>query len=97
MHLLDFVNDIFDIAAVNDVDWGVAKDMFIANIHNCQTPNATYYAGAKVDFVNLISHEAELLDSTMQFNAVVSAHYVEICELRKDGKRDEVMALVKGE
>lgn len=94
MRLLDFVNDIFDIAAANDVSWDVGLDMFLANIQNVVTyPEAPRYAGAEtLDYEALSTIYGELYteEQLKEFNDQVRKFYPEICELRKDGKRDSV-------
>lgn len=98
MHLLDFVNDIFDIAAANNVDVGVAKDMFLANIANVKhgITCEILYPGANVDYTMLAEHYDELYtdEELREYNNKVNKFYLDICQLRQDGKRDAVHDLV---
>lgn len=98
MHLLDFVNDIFDIASANDVDVGVAKDMFLANIRNLKEGIETdvTYPGADVDYLALVPHYDELYTQEMldEYNEKTKKFYFDICQLRADGKRDAIKGLL---
>lgn len=50
MELKKYVNEIMDIASVNDVSWDVGMDMFIANVQNAGEDGIPYYPGASVDY-----------------------------------------------
>lgn len=92
MHLYDYVNDIWDIAHANDVDIGVGKDMFLANIRNFGDPAAPHYAGADdVDYGALQPYLPELVESAEEYDKIVSANYNAIVEARKAGDRDLVL------
>ena len=97
MKLHIFVNEIFDIAHANDVSWDVGKDMFLANIRNEGMGALPHYVGAdQVDFAALKPALAELADSGEDFGEVVREAYDEVVALRKDGKREEIVALIGG-
>lgn len=91
MHLYDYVNDIWDIAHANNVDVGVGKDMFIANIRNAGDPTLPHYAGAdNVDYAGLQAYLPELIESGEEYDKIVSANYTEIVAARAEGNRDLV-------
>lgn len=95
MHLLNFVNAIFDIAKYNDVDYGVAKDMFMANIRNSVDSTLPHYDGAnQIDYDALLEHIGELEESTIEFHEVVGEHYHEIVSLRASDDFDAATDLV---
>ena len=95
MDIKQYLNEIWDIAHENDVDIGVGKDMFLANVRNANDKSLPHYAGADhVDYAALLPHYKELEDSVNEYNAAVLEHYNAIVELRKDGKRDEAVALL---
>ena len=97
MKLHAFVNEIFDIAHANNVSWDVGKDMFLANIRNEGLGALPHYAGAdEVDFAALKPVHNELADSSENFVEIVRENYDEVVALRKDGKRDEIVALIGG-
>lgn len=94
MRLLDFVNDIFDIAAYEDKSWDVGVDMFFANIRNTTMVDAPFYGDpdTTVDYKALAPHYHVLYteDQLREFSDQVHKFYFDICELRKEGKRDTV-------
>lgn len=99
MHLLDFVNEIFDIAVANDVDVGVGKDMFIANIRTFAEnlgDEIPYHGADHLDYKALAEHYNELYtdEELRKYNDKVKKFYFDICQLRQDGKRDAVHGLL---
>lgn len=97
MHLLDYVNEIWDIAVENQVGIDVAKDMFLTNISNIRDGFTTEvsYLGADIDYKVLVPHHDELYNKKVlrEYNETVKKFYSEIAQLRKDGKRDAVKYL----
>lgn len=66
MELKKYVNEIMDIASVNEVGWDVGMDMFIANIQNAGEEGLPYYPGASVDYAGL---KPEWMEMTLEARA----------------------------
>ena len=70
--------------------------MFLANIRNAGDPSLPHYAGAEsVDYIGLKAHVDELAGSAQRFVEDYRANQSEIIRLRKEGKYDEVTALME--
>ena len=96
MKLHTYTNDIIDIASANKMAWSIGADMFLANVKNAGDPELPYYEGAdRVDYAALKPHVAELQDSQGRWVKDYHNHNKEIIALRKEGKYDEVTALME--
>ena len=70
--------------------------MFLANVRNAGDPTLEHYKGADdVDYIGLKPHVDELSASAQQFVEDYRANQSEIIRLRKEGKYDEVTALME--
>lgn len=88
MNLIEYINEIFDIAVANNMPWDVGADMFLANIRNAGQEGLPYYAGAEIDYFALqgalfCMTAQEVADMKNEFNEFVRAHIGEIIEARK--------------
>lgn len=95
MRLTDYVNHIFDIAHENDVDVGVAKDMFMANVQ-AGNKDHLYHGADQVDYDALKPHYEELANSQDEYNNAVRENFFRIVKLREDGKYEDVVNLLNG-
>lgn len=95
MHLLDFVNEIWDIAEYYNTDTNLALTMFLANIRNMEVDLTPIYKGADVDYSALMKHYKTLTDreTFLEYQRKEKMFHGEIAQLRKDGKRDAVSYL----
>lgn len=98
MKLHTYLNEIADIARENDVDYGVGKDMFLANVaKGGPMEGQDWYEGAPdVDYAALQEHHQELVETGVEFMAVVQEHYAEIVALREQERYAEAVALIGG-
>lgn len=79
MKLINYKNEIRAIARANDVDIGVARDMFLANVRNAGNKGLPYYAGA--DAVDYVALKAEI-------PAIGTQAYADMCnEFTEDFKK----------
>lgn len=90
----NYVNEIFDIAHKNKVDWDVGADMFLANIRNAGQAGLPHYAGANLDYAALKASANAIQDSKQAFVDAVNENYQQIVALRNDGKFEEVRKLI---
>ena len=96
MKLHKYVNEIINIGTEDGMGWHEGAVMFLANVHNAGDPTLEYYAGAEsVDYIGLKAHVDELAGSAQQFVEDYRANQSEIIRLRKEGKYDEVTALME--
>ena len=96
MKLHRYVNEIINIGTENGMGWHEGASMFLANIRNAGDPSLPHYAGAEsVDYIGLKAHVDELAGSAQQFVEDYRANQSEIIRLRKEGKYDEVTALME--
>lgn len=100
MKLTDYTWEIFEIAKEQDVDIGVARDMFIANLENAGEAGAPHYAGADgLDYGALKgAWEAmagqERGEAREAFTALTRAHYKALTACRREGDREGFEAIV---
>lgn len=96
MTLHTYTNEIIDVATANGMSWDIGADMFLANIRNSGDPDLPHYEGAeKVDYIALKPHVAELQDTQGKWVRDYHNNNKEIIALRKEGKYDEVTALME--
>ena len=96
MKLHKYVNEIINIGTENGMGWHEGASMFLANVRNAGDPSLEHYAGAEsVDYAALKPHVDELAGSAQQFVEDYRANQSEIIRLRKEGKYDEVTALME--
>lgn len=98
MKLHTYINEIADIARENDVDYGVAKDMFLANVEKGgRVQGQDWYEGAPdVDYAALQPHYQELVETGAAFMEAVQSHYKEIVALREQHQYAKAVALIGG-
>ena len=98
MKLHEYTQEIFNIAAANDVSWDVGKDMFLANIRNAGDKSLPYYPGAEgLDYAALKPHYDELADSAVAFGRKVRENYGRLTALRREGREQEMLEPVLSE
>lgn len=96
MKLHSYVNEIISIGTENGMGWHEGAAMFLANVRNAGDPSLPHYAGAEsVDYIGLKPHVDELAGSAQRFVEDYRANQSEIIRLRKEGKYDEVTALME--
>lgn len=96
MKLHTYINEILDIAKAEHMSMDVAVNMFLANVKNAGDSSLPHYKGADhVDYAALKPHVDELAGSAQQFVEDYRANQSEIIRLRKEGKYDEVTALME--
>ena len=96
MKLHTYINEILDIAKAEHMSMDVAVNMFLANVKNAGDSSLPHYKGADhVDYAALKPHVKELAASAQQFVEDYRANQSEIIRLRKEGKYDEVTALME--
>lgn len=96
MRLHDYVQEIFDISAANDVSWDVGKDMFLTNIRNAGQEGMPCYPGVEgLDYAILKPHYEELADSAVEFVLLVQKRYSEIVEAREAGDGPTLFRLME--
>lgn len=100
MKLTDYAWEIYDIAKANDMDVGVARDMFVANLENAGVEGAPHYAGADgLDYTALgrewgaMSAEEQRNQKAM-YNEVTRSHYTDLAECRRNGDREKFDAII---
>ena len=99
MKLHSYVNEIISIGTENGMGWHEGAAMFLANIRGAAMPEGEkkcFYHGADhVDYAALVPHLEELQASAECFVDDYRANQSEIIRLRKEGKYDEVTALME--
>lgn len=92
MKLHTYTPEIFKIAEANNVDFLVAKDMFLANIRNAGYDNLPHYPGAdEVDYGALKPEHDSLADSAIDWDAKVDEHYDDLTDLFQESRYDEML------
>ena len=100
MKLVDYAWEIFEIAKEQDMDVGVARDMFVANMQNVGVEGAPYYAGAEDIDYEALGAEWEAMDSEAQhkakeeFRELTKNHYTELTECRRKDDVEGFKAIV---
>ena len=92
MRLHSFVNEIFDIAAANNVDVGVGESMFMRNVHDGKE---SYKGAHGVDYAKLQPYYDSMRVSAYSYRRCVGQHLQKIVKLRNAGKRAEAKAFVE--
>ena len=96
MKLHSYTNEIINIGTENGMGWHEGASMFLANVRNAGDKSLPHYAGAEsVDYIGLKAHVDELAGSAQQFVEDYRANQSEIIRLRREGKYDEVTALME--
>ena len=102
MKLTDYAWEIYDIAKANDMDVGVGRDMFLANLENAGQEGLPHYEGADgVDYIALgqewgaMSAEEQRTQKAM-YNQVTRAHYADLAQCRRNGDREGFDAILAG-
>lgn len=99
MYLHSFVNEIIAIGSENGMGWHEGAAMFLSNVKGAAMPEGEekcFYHGAdQVDYAALVPHLEELQKSAEGFVKDYQDHTSEIIALRKEGKHDQVKALME--
>ena len=85
--LKKYTYDIFCIASANDVDIGVARDMFLANVragNHRYTGEHTVpdYRALKREYDN--STDADIVKAIQEYSNFTRANYKKLCQLSVD-------------
>lgn len=90
MKIHDYVKEIWDIAHEQNMDVGVAKDMFLTNVRLGENK----YTGAKVDFAALQPNFVELEKSGNDYSAKVTEHYWELVAAYQEKRYEDMKAIL---
>lgn len=97
----EYLWEMWDIAGENDMDVGVGRDMFWANLNNHGVEGAPHYSGADhLDYAKLSAEWKSMTEEEQWEQKILCGHisrkcYNALVKARKEGDREKWEAIVE--